>query len=154
MEPLTLTFPMQPIAHQRSRGKGGQIMPYLPQRMRQYYAELRESVIRQIPPDFKMIESSIQLEIFLGKKWSQIRITPMPLTARLLRGDLDNYAKSICDGLQGKQSGLKEPPPGSLWADDKLIARLTVEEVDIILEETDGKNTRPEATGPQASLTL
>ena len=126
---ILFTFPIAPRAHARSRTKSGQILPYLPPELREHYVALRDSAIEQMPEDFEIFTETINLEIFLGKEWSQIRISPAE-APRMLRGDLDNYAKTICDALQGKQRGCDVPPPGSLWLDDKLISRLTVEEVD------------------------
>ncbi len=118
---ILFTFPINPIAHQRSRNKQGQVLPYLPKRMREYYKDLEGYALEQMPVGSWPLTEPLGLDIFFGKQWSQIRINPAG-SPRLLRGDLDNYTKSILDGLQKV-----------LWADDKQISRLTVEEVDVDL---------------------
>lgn len=62
-----------------------------------------------------MWEGPVSLEILLEKDNITITVSSYDAAPSPLRGDIDNYAKSIMDGLNG-----------AAYTDDRLVRRLVV----------------------------
>ena len=121
---LIITLPRKPEPWRRttrSRTTGKRINT---QAQRDYYESIAWHAARQVTSDWRGHVDPVELEVLLGKDFSQLRITRDPHARRIHRGDLSNYLKAIEDGLQG-----------ILWADDKQIARVLVEERAVVLDE-------------------
>ena len=120
---LLISLPATPRAWARTMG-GKTKKLFTPQALRDYYDSIKLLASSQLPIGWKPFEEPCDVELFLGKEWSQIRVTINPHRPRILRGDLSNYLKAHEDGLQGL-----------LWLNDRQICRVHVEEVDVKLTE-------------------
>lgn len=102
-EPLKIVIPGRPIPKHRPRasGAGHKMYVYTPQETKRY--ERQVMLIAAAAAKGKVFFNDIAIGIklyFSDRKF----------------GDIDNYAKSILDGLQG-----------TLFENDKQVARLSVE---------------------------
>jgi len=137
MEPLIITFPIPPKAHSRPRvtKKGG---IYTDPKLREYYSELQKIAVSQlVGTGFQALEVPCDVELYLGKGWSQVVLRPACAEKRILRGDISNYAKAHEDALEGL-----------LWMNDRLITRLVIEELDVPTKEVseDGSESKEQTT--------
>lgn len=130
-EELILTFPLKPIAWARTMG-GKTKRPFTPPRLQVYYHELMTLAADQLPEGWEPFGEPCELEVFLGKDWSQLRVRIIPEAHRLLMGDVTNYLKAHEDGLQAAH---KEVKRGTIWLNDKQIVKASVEEVDVRFED-------------------
>lgn len=67
--------------------------------------------------DHEILEGDISVTIYLTKEYFEVTVEPFTKDKEKtkLRGDIDNYAKSILDGLNG-----------TAFVDDKFIRELVV----------------------------
>ena len=99
----TFTFPLRPIAWQRAGGKGSR--RYTQKASRDFRKQIQAALVCELasrgPFTFPICgDAELEVNIVAGPT----------------RGDKDNVAKAIYDGLNGL-----------LWADDKQITRGTTE---------------------------
>lgn len=72
------------------------------------------------------IDEFCRVDICVGKDWFEFSITPLPdHPKKELRGDLDNYAKTLLDAAQKAE----------LFTNDNLVRELEIVEVLVELEE-------------------
>jgi len=119
---LTFNLPIPPRPWARTGGQGKR--RFTPEHLREYYKTIAYYATTQLQPGWREFTEPCTLTIYLNPEYAQIHVTRDLRLRRLLRGDLSNYVKSIEDGLQGV-----------LWQNDRQIARLIVEEVDVPLED-------------------
>lgn len=110
------TLDWTPRAKQRPRTtvRNGRAVTYTPKETRDAEANLA----RQWP--FEPFEGDIDVRILMNDETVRLEVSPAPAptSRKLLRGDIDNYAKTILDALNGVA-----------WIDDKQITRLSVEKL-------------------------
>lgn len=106
---VTIEIPGRPVAKQRARSIRPGVF-YTPTRTRRY----EELVAGRARDAGTKIKGEIVIEIAL-------------MTRRRLTGDIDNYAKSILDGIV----------KGGLIDDDSEVVSLSISKSRVIAEETD-----------------
>jgi len=107
-----MTFPIRPIAKERARTKlKGHT--YTPPRTREFEASVRRwwgDHAGVITPGDVAVEISLRGDSF------DVIVTALPqFPATILRGDVDNYVKSVLDALNGHA-----------FTDDRKVRRLVV----------------------------
>jgi Holliday junction resolvase RusA-like endonuclease len=104
------------VKHAKQRPRSGRGHTYTPTATKKAEAFLREQFLFAMPDDFTPIEQSIGVSIVLRRDNIDFQVFPYtPHEVRSLSGDIDNYAKTILDALNGVA-----------WKDDKQIERLFV----------------------------
>lgn len=105
----TIKVPIKPKSKQRPRVlRTGHT--YTPKVTLEYEAQIKEAW------DGPQFQSPVSVEIILYKNEIKITITEETEEKKSsLRGDIDNYAKSILDGLNGKA-----------YVDDRQVVKLKV----------------------------
>ena len=125
---ITLFLEIKPCPQERIRfhfrgfGRKRQILPYLPEKTRDFQNTLR-SMVRQYMEETGALEYSkdvpisLEMDIFLGppKKMPKGRIFPT------VRPDLSNYLKAIEDGIQRAAKEDKDP---ALLEDDSSVCEI------------------------------
>lgn len=106
---INLEIPGRPIAKQRARARGGQF--YTPAATRNF-EDMVAFIARAVPA--RDLSGEISVEIAIR-------------TRRALRGDVDNYAKSILDGIV----------KGGLLRDDREITSLCISKNLAVADEDD-----------------
>lgn len=119
---LTITIPIPPKPWMRTGGHGKR--RFTPPALEEYYKQIQYYATTQLLPGWREFTEPCELSILLDKEAAEIQIRRNPHLQRRLRGDLSNYVKAIEDGLQGL-----------LWVNDRQVARLYVEEIDMQLRE-------------------
>ena len=114
---IEVQVPWRPHAKQRPRvTKRG---TFTPKATREAEARIRDAFLDVVGSDFEMFTDSVRVEIELANKHFNLRIIPISdYENRGLRGDADNYMKTIGDALNGVA-----------WEDDKLIVELEVKKL-------------------------
>jgi len=108
---FSFTVPGQPIAWARAGSFNGR--RFTPARMRDYQKEVRFHAVEAAPDDWPLDHAKgyrVRVAVYLGNR---------------RRADLDNFAKSITDALQGRRDpagGWKVPPIA--YDDDTRIVEL------------------------------
>lgn len=104
-----------PHAKQRPRvTKGG--VAYTSKATRQAESEIRRQFDDAIVTEWAPFAEPISVELLLANDHFHLAVQPMAdYENRRLRGDVDNYAKTILDALNHRA-----------WEDDKWIRSLTV----------------------------
>lgn len=75
-----------------------------------------EALVAEAWGDRKKFVGSVGVSMLLGSDGTLITVYPHTSQPQKLRGDIDNYVKTIMDGLNGKA-----------WDDDKQVTYLTAE---------------------------
>lgn len=111
---IEVMVPWKPHAKQRPRvTRRG---TFTPQATRDAESNIRQAFFDAVGDDFEMFTGPVRVEIDLANKHFRIRIDECDdYENRALRGDTDNYMKTIGDALNGVA-----------WEDDKLIVELEV----------------------------
>lgn len=111
----TFKFPWKPHAKQRPRsGKGGR-QSYTPAATKRAEKAIREA-FEEVAGDFDPVEGSVAVQLTITPDDVKVSISQDDYeTPWKLRGDIDNYAKTILDALNGV-----------LYEDDKQIVYLQV----------------------------
>lgn len=105
-------IPIRPLAKERPRAtRTGHV--YTPKRTAQYEAKVAEAYEGPLFP----ADHTVEVCLTFSDKGTNIVISAQknPDWKASLRGDIDNYVKSILDALNGVA-----------WADDKQITEITV----------------------------
>ena len=117
MTKVKLTFPIIPRTKQAVRfGRKG---AYQPKSVTDFEAAVKERC-RQYMEDtgIPQITHPVRVHVRLRKDQFVVQITPMDTELRTtVKGDVDNYAKAILDGMQGE---------GGLIANDRQVYELTI----------------------------
>jgi crossover junction endodeoxyribonuclease RusA len=112
---MIFKIPGKPIAKQRPRvtSKG----TYTPEKTREYEARVGLCALKALRELKKQkLLGNVRVIIELGEKETTVRVFEAAMDPKTkTRGDLDNYAKSILDGMQGV-----------LFDDDKQVSYLEV----------------------------
>lgn len=107
---VRLEIPGRPVPWQRVRTNQGRF--FTPEETREY-----EQAVAWVAraSKHKIGKSAVDVSIELHEDKAIVVITPLPdAKPRRLRGDVDNYAKSILDGLT----------KGEMWEDDRQVRQL------------------------------
>lgn len=107
-EPLshTITIVGRPVPKGRPRlGRRGRV--FTPEKTLIAEAEIREAWVAWDGPVF---EGQVSLKVLFTDKETVVTISEYDGVKSKLRGDLDNYVKTLMDGLNGVA-----------WADDKQV---------------------------------
>jgi len=108
--PIRLELPVLAVAKSRAkRGAFGQA--YIPKKTKSFEAELRWHWQNSKNAMIPVVPTLLKICCLLPRPKSVKRTTLFPIT----RPDLDNYAKSIMDGLNG-----------FAWKDDAQISELNI----------------------------
>lgn len=75
-----------------------------------------EALVAEAWGDRKKFVGSVGVSMLLGSDGTLITVYPHTSQPQKLRGDIDNYVKTIMDGLNG-----------AAWDDDKQVTYLTAE---------------------------
>ncbi len=112
---LELVLPWKVHAKQRPRGgKNGVV--YTPKATKDAEKIVKQSFVDCMGENFPPLAGPVAVELSLGNDEILFRIAPhAEHEHRKLRGDIDNYAKTILDALNGVA-----------YYDDRQIERLTV----------------------------
>lgn len=105
-------IPIRPLAKERPRAtRTGHV--YTPKRTAQYEKKVAEAYDGPLFP----ADHTVEVALSFSDKGTNIHITATknPEWKASLRGDIDNYVKSILDALNGVA-----------WEDDKQIVEITV----------------------------
>lgn len=108
-------IPVRPLAKERPRAtRTGHV--YTPKRTAQYEKKVADAYTGPLIPANHTVEVSLSF----SKEGTHIVVTATknPDWKSSLRGDIDNYVKSILDALNGVA-----------WEDDKQIIELTVKKL-------------------------
>jgi Holliday junction resolvase RusA-like endonuclease len=112
---VIVTIPWKKHAKQRPRQGRGHT--YTPKPTQDAEKIIRDNFIAAVGPDFKPFEGPIAVTIDMTKDQLVIEILERePRDNNSLNGDIDNYAKTPLDALNGVA-----------WVDDKQIDYLEVE---------------------------
>lgn len=109
------------VAKQRARlstkRRGGKRVAYTPQATRSFETTVGEAW-RQTYPNHIPIDDPVHVTINIHRDGFSLNITRQDDSVRPvgLRGDIDNYLKSILDGLNN-----------IAWTDDKLVESVTLQ---------------------------
>ena len=110
---MKFTVPWKPRAKERPRVVNGRA--FTPKTTREAESQIRTDYLKE-PEAPREVEGPIAVEITMRNESFDIEIVPtVEYEHRKLRGDIDNYAKTILDALNGVA-----------WVDDKQITHLTV----------------------------
>jgi len=104
------------VKHAKQRPRSGRGHTYTPTATKKAEAFLLDQFMQAVGDDFEPL--AIPLGVSIALKKETIDLTIFPYTehkVRSLSGDIDNYAKTVLDALNGKA-----------WVDDKQIERLFV----------------------------
>ena len=105
-------IPVRPLAKERPRAtRTGHV--YTPKRTAQYEKKVADAYTGPLIP----ADHTVEVSLSFSKEGTHIVVTATknPDWKSSLRGDIDNYVKSILDALNGVA-----------WEDDKQIIELTV----------------------------
>lgn len=118
---LSVTIPIQPRAKGRPRvlKSGGVYTPHV--KREEDLALLMRSAWGGKDP----IDYPVSVEIDLGKGWCGLTIRALPEHKKILRGDLDNYAKTILDAAE----------KATVLENDRYVRQLHIYEVDADWED-------------------
>lgn len=110
-----ISLPWKPHAKQRPRaGRNGVV--YTPKATKDAERAIREAYTAQVPDGYEPTDQPIAVTIGLSDNQFTLDVNEVePHTQRKLRGDIDNYAKTILDALNGVA-----------WVDDRQITHLTI----------------------------
>jgi len=109
---LDIKIPWKPHAKQRPRVANGHA--YTPKATRDAEARILAAVQAELATSFEKFDGPIAVEIGLSNDHFYLSVTECDdYKERKLRGDIDNYAKTILDSLNGV-----------VWEDDKQIGYL------------------------------
>lgn len=113
--PSLEVFDLAPIAKQRPRWGQSQVA-YTPKASLQFEKKLRDRWIEE-HPDWAdtILDGPVRVDLTFAPKHIYVNVTPIIAVVSKLRGDLDNYAKSVLDALNG-----------IAYSDDKQIHILSV----------------------------
>lgn len=117
---MRLKFPFPVVAKQRARltrrRKGGKQIAYTPQATRNFETEVGE-FWKETFPDYSVVTEPVHVSIEIRQETFTVQVLPQQQSVRPvgIRGDVDNYVKSILDGLNGVA-----------WVDDKQVEKVTV----------------------------
>jgi crossover junction endodeoxyribonuclease RusA len=113
---VRVTIPWKPHAKQRPRSGRGHT--YTPKATKDAEQAIRDAFLA-VHPDRPPEDGPITVWIDMTNDYLEIQVLPTtPWIHRKLRGDVDNYAKTVLDALNG-----------IAWVDDKQIRALTVRKV-------------------------
>jgi crossover junction endodeoxyribonuclease RusA len=117
---MRLKFPFAVVAKQRARltrrRKGGKQIAYTPQATRSFENEVGQ-FWKDTFPDYSVVTEPVHVNIEIRQESFTVQVVPQQQSVRPvgLRGDVDNYVKSILDGLNGVA-----------WVDDKQVEKINV----------------------------
>lgn len=117
---MRLKFPFPVVAKQRARltrrRKGGKQIAYTPQATRNFETEVGQ-FWKETFPDYSVVTEPVHVSIEIRQESFTVQVVPQQQSVRPvgLRGDVDNYVKSILDGLNGVA-----------WIDDKQVEKIAV----------------------------
>lgn len=111
---IEVQVPWKPHAKQRPRvTRRG---TFTPKATRDAESKIRDAFLAAVGDEFEMFTGPVRVEIELANKHFNLRILPAnDYENRALRGDADNYMKTIGDALNGVA-----------WEDDRIIVELEV----------------------------
>lgn len=108
-----ITFDLKPIAKERPRLPKNGGPSFTPQRTKRFQADVGAVWVSS---GGLLTPGDVEVGIHLRRNDFDVTVSSISnLTHSSLRGDIDNYAKAILDGLNG-----------IAFEDDKLVRRLTV----------------------------
>lgn len=119
---MKLTIPIEPVEQQRPRAtnRGGHIQIYDPPKVKRFKKQVAEFINQQPLSKFENVELSVKIKFFrkiqksLTKKERELRLSHVHRP--MIKADLDNYAKSTLDALNGL-----------IWDDDARIVHLELD---------------------------
>ena len=119
-----LWVPGEPVAKQRprfqSRRRGG---TFTPEKTTNWEHEVRSAWEQAGLPRLEGSFLKVSAEFQRGGAWIWVEETEWPRAVGL-RGDVDNYLKSILDGLQDKRNKQREVVEVGAMADDKVVTHI------------------------------
>jgi Holliday junction resolvase RusA-like endonuclease len=112
---LSVTVPWKPHAKQRPRVANN--VAYTPKATKDAEKAIREAFLDAVGDAPLPLDGTVRVDLSLANDHFNIQLhDAADYTQRKLRGDLDNYAKTILDSLNGVA-----------YSDDSQIVTLTVE---------------------------
>lgn len=110
---LNVKIPWKPHAKQRPRmTKTGHA--YTPKATKEAEAAIAEAFLKEVPKGYEPYDGPIMVRLVLSDHEVEIVIEEHPEHShRKLKGDIDNYIKTIADALNGVA-----------WVDDKQIEKI------------------------------
>lgn len=118
---IDVWVPLPVVAKQRARltrrRRGRRNVAYTPQATRNFESQVGELVRDALPANQSFGSQPVCVTLEIHKEGFRLVVETAECSVRPIgvRGDLDNYVKSILDGLNGV-----------LWKDDRQVELLTV----------------------------
>lgn len=110
LDGVTVFIPHKPVPKGRPRmTRRGRV--FTPQRTLE-----AEALVREAWGDNPKFSGTVGVVMVLGSDGTLVNVFPHDAETQKLRGDIDNYVKTIMDGLNGKA-----------WDDDKQVTYLVAE---------------------------
>jgi crossover junction endodeoxyribonuclease RusA len=114
---MKFTIPGKPVPKQRPRVNTKTKTAYTPEKTVEYEKKVGLCALKALrEASGKKLEGNVRVMIELGEKETVVRVFGQSMEPHTkTRGDLDNYAKSILDGMQGV-----------LFDDDRQVSYLEI----------------------------
>lgn len=98
---LTATLPWSPFPKERPRSRKNTAAVYTPTPTRQAEQRLRKLFRDFVGPDWEALTGPLAVDLTFDDETVGLIIREVPRHTSKLRGDLDNYAKTALDALNG-----------------------------------------------------
>jgi len=100
---LDTTLPWKPFPKERPRGRvaGKNVIIYTPSATKRSEADLAKLFLASVGDDFMPLEGPLGVELGFDDDSLSVSIWSVPKHQSKLRGDIDNYAKTALDALNG-----------------------------------------------------
>lgn len=114
---INVNLPCRPFPKERPRARaaGGKAFIYTPSKTKAAEASQADAFLGAAPAGFQPLEGPLDVILTFDDTTVQVDIAACDPATSKLRGDLDNYAKTTLDALNGVA-----------WVDDRQITKLTI----------------------------